>query len=29
MPVDSNMPEVNGFDFLCYVRANLVYKECQ
>jgi two-component system chemotaxis response regulator CheY len=27
MLVDWNMPEMNGFDFLCYVRATPEYKE--
>lgn len=27
MLVDWNMPEMNGFDFLCYVRGNPTYKE--
>jgi len=27
MLVDWNMPEMNGFDFLCYVRGNPAYKD--
>ena len=27
MLVDWNMPEMNGFDFLCYVRGNPDYKD--
>lgn len=27
MLVDWNMPEMNGFDFLCYVRGNPAFKE--
>lgn len=27
MLVDWNMPEMNGFDFLCYVRGNPEYKD--
>lgn len=27
MLVDWNMPEMNGFEFLCYVRGNPLYKD--